>query len=121
MTKPSYTRLAELHEQYPGLELVLFPTYEFGGQELSESKIAAFVSGYGLPTDGNGCTLMAPVKVNPGGAHPVWAYIRSEFPGNVMWNFDCWALFDAEGKPVERFDGSRRFDELSDSVRALIK
>jgi glutathione peroxidase-family protein len=118
MTRPSYTRLAEFRKQYPGLEIVLFPSYEFGGQELPENEIAAFVSGYGLPTDGDGCTLMSPVKVNPGG-DPVWAYIRSVFPGNVAWNFGCWALFDAQGNPVGRF-GGRELDQLSDKVSALV-
>jgi glutathione peroxidase-family protein len=87
---------------------------------LPENEIASFVSGYGLPTDGDGVTLMAPVKVNDPGAEPVWAYIRSVLPGNVVWNFNCWALFDADGKPLGRY-GSRQLDALGDSLRALPK
>merc|ERR1719171_647372 len=116
----SYTQLAEWHKEYPGLELVLFPSDEFGGQEIAEDKIAAFVEGYGLPTDGDGCTVMAKVKTNGPAAHPVWACIKSAFPGDVSWNFGCWALFDAEGNPVGRF-GSRELSELGESLRTLLQ
>lgn len=104
------------------MEIVLFPSYEFGNQELPEKEIPAFVKGYGLPTDGNGVTLMSPVKVNGGEAEPVWSYIRSEFPGDVAWNFNCWALFDATGKPVGRF-GAMGFgpglDDLGGKLKAM--
>ena len=85
---------------------------------MPENQIAGFVSGKGLPTDGNGCTLMAPVKTNDPGAEPVWSYIRSVFPGNVAWNFNAWALFDAQGNPVGRF-GSRQLDDLGAKLGAL--
>lgn len=114
----SYTQLALWHTEYPGLEIVLFPSDEFGGQEKPEKEIAPFVSSYGLPTDGDGCTVMAKVKTNGPEAHPVWAYITSVFPGNVAWNFGCWALFDAEGNPVGRFS-ARELSELGDSLQTL--
>jgi glutathione peroxidase-family protein len=89
-------------------------------QELPENEIPSFVSGKGLPTDGGGVTLMSPVKTNAPGADPVWTYIRSVFPGNVSWNFACWALFDAKGNPVGRFGGSE-LDQLGDKLRTLVK
>jgi glutathione peroxidase-family protein len=129
-------QLAEWHKEYPGLEIVLFPTDEFGAEELPAYKIPGFVSAYGLPTDGDGCTVMAKVQTNgqsagrgrgrgaKSGAHPVWAYITSVFPGEVSWNFGCWALFDADGSPVGRYSADPKeypgFTELGDSLRLLI-
>jgi glutathione peroxidase-family protein len=113
----SYTQITEWHKEYPGLEIVLFPSDEFGGQEKPENEIAPFVSGYGLPTDGPGCTVMSKVETNGSSPHPVWAYVKSVFPGDVTWNFGCWALFDKDGKPVGRFS-ARELSTLGDSLRS---
>ena len=52
------------------MNILLFPSDEFGGQELPEAQIPAFVKGKGLPTDGGGCHLMAKVRVNGPEAEP---------------------------------------------------
>ena len=50
------------------LEILLFPSDEFGGQELPSSEIAPFLQGFkltkDLPLEGDGCRLMEKVSVN---------------------------------------------------------
>jgi len=62
-----YTQLAAWHQQHGDkVHMLLFPSDEFGGQELPSEQVPAFVEKQGLPTDGNGVTLMAKVsKHNP--------------------------------------------------------
>ena len=98
------------------LEILLFPTDEFGGQELPSAEIAPFLQGFkltkDLPLDGNGgCRLMAKVTVNGDEAHPVFKLGEEAFPGDVAWNFGGIFLFDAEGACIGRF-GSKELKEL---------
>ena len=86
-----------------GLTIVLYPTDEFGAQELPEAEIPAFVSGY-LPVDGDSVHLMRKVEVN--GDDPVWLFLRHSFPGEIEWNFDGLFLLDQEGVPVGRYRAS---------------
>lgn len=81
----------------------MYPSDEFGGQELPSAQIPAFVQSKGLPTDGGGCTLMAKVKVNGNAADPVWKFAKETFPGDVRWNFAGIFLFDKDGTPIGRF------------------
>ena len=84
-----------------GLSIVLYPSDEFGGQELPAAKIPSFVSKY-LPLEDSGeVHLMAKTQVN--GPDPVWTCLKSTFPGAVKWNFDAVFLVDQEGVPVGRY------------------
>ena len=89
--------------------LQLFPSDEFGGQELPADEIAPFLAGFKitkeLPLNGEGgCRLMEKVSVNGDDAHPVFTLGKEAFPGDVTWNFAGIFLFDGEGTCVGRFD-----------------
>ena len=85
---------------------MLWPSDEFGNEELPSDQIAAFVARYGLSADGEErCTVMAKAKVGGGtDAHPLWQAIVEALPGRpVDWNFAAWVLFDGTGAPVGRW------------------
>ena len=50
------------------IEILLFPSDEFGGQELPSEEIAPFLAGFkltkDLPLNGDGCRLMEKTTVN---------------------------------------------------------
>jgi len=94
------------HAQFgDALAILLFPSDEFGQQELESSQVGPFISStYGLPTASMGCTLMAKVPVNGPDAHPVWKFAKTAFPGEVRWNFAAWFVFDREGAPAGRYE-----------------
>uniref|UniRef100_A0A7S2BUD0 Glutathione peroxidase n=1 Tax=Haptolina brevifila TaxID=156173 RepID=A0A7S2BUD0_9EUKA len=95
--------MRDLHKRFgPGLEIMVFPSDEFGKQELPEGKICDFVANLGLPADEPGFHVMAKTEVNGARAHPVWSYAKAAFPGEVRWNFDAIFLFDKQGKCVHR-------------------
>ena len=110
-----YKALADWNKKVDGLEILLFPSDEFGGQELPSAEIAPFLKGFkltkALPLDGDGCRLMAKVCVNGDEAHPVFTLGKESFPGDVAWNFMGIFLFDAEGACIGRYD-SKGLKEL---------
>jgi len=60
-----YARLSQWHRRFgDSIEMLLYPSDEFGHQELPSEQVGPFVKSKGLPTDGGGCTLMAKAKVN---------------------------------------------------------
>ena len=101
------------------LNILLFPSDEFGGQELPAKQIPAFVEGKGLPTAGGGCHLMAKVKVNGPEADPIWQAAKAAFPGEVQWNFAGIFLFDKDGVPVGRYS-ARELSQLDLDLKALM-
>ena len=84
---------------------MLWPSDEFGNEELPSDQIAAFVARYGLSADGEDrCTVMAKATVGGTDAHPLWQAIVAAMPGRpVDWNFAAWVLFDGTGAPVGRW------------------
>ena len=93
----------ELHRAFGGrLEILLFPSDEFGAQELPQKQAAEFCVRQGLPNNAAGCRMLAKAQVNGPQAHPVWALAKRHFPGDVRWNFDGIFLFDKTGKPASR-------------------
>lgn len=123
MTGRSYKKLSALHTQHAdALEILLYPSDEFGGQEKPEPEIPAFVEKFGLPTDGNGCTLMAKVKVNGPEADPMWQFAKEAHSGDVGWNFGAWFLFGKDGEPVARWAGKEAFgDSLDEAIEKAIQ
>ncbi len=97
----------ELHDKFGSqLEIMCFPSDEFGGQELATGEeIVEFVGSLGLPTqDEPGLHLMAKVNVNGASAHPIWKLAKQAYPGEIRWNFQGIFLFDKNGACVKRAD-----------------
>jgi len=46
--------------------------------------------------------IMAKIEVNGPNTSPVYAFIKSQKPGDIKWNFEK-ALIDGQGNVVERF------------------
>ena len=115
-----YRKLREWHQLFgTQVEILLFPSDEFGRQELPTNKIPEFVAGYGLPIDGGGCTLMSKVRVNGPDSDPVWQLAKEAFPGDIKWNFAGIFVFDRAGRPVARY-GVRELAKVEASLRALV-
>lgn len=99
---------------------MLYPSDEFGRQELPEEKITPFVEAQGLPVaGGSGVTLMSKVHVNGPAADPVWQQLKMAFPGDVRWNFAAIFLVDKEGKPVGRFS-PRDLPAVSKAIKSQL-
>lgn len=74
--------LKRLHSEMPTAELLIYPSDEFGGQELPTADIPAFVKKAGLPVNADGCRLMAKVNTNGAATDPVWSFAKAAFPGD---------------------------------------
>ena len=111
---PQYEGLQRLYETYceQGFEILDFPCNQFAFQAPgSAEKIDSF------------CTLryhttfprFAKLKVNGGGADPLYEYLKSKFPGRIQWNFTKF-LIDRTGEPVARFAPSDKPEDLEQAV-----
>lgn len=110
-----YKQLATWNKEYgSSLEILLFPSDEFGGQELPTKEIAPFLAGFKLtkelPLAGDGCQLMDKIEVNGDAAHPVWQLAKEAFPGDIAWNFGGIFVFDKEGTCVGRYSAKEMKD-----------
>ena len=77
---------SELHNAFgEKLEILLFPSDEFGGQELPEKQAAEFCVKKGLPNNAPGCRMFAKSNVNGPSTHPLWTLAKEKFPGCVPW------------------------------------
>jgi glutathione peroxidase len=103
---PQFAGLETLWERYrdKGLVIVGFPSNEFGGQDPgSNDAIASFCQlNYGVSFP-----MMAKVKVNGSGAHPLWQWLTSEARGvlgtqAVKWNFTKF-LVGKDGQVIKRY------------------
>lgn len=83
-----------------GLELLLFPSASFGGQELSkDADIKAFVEAQGLGDKANVHVLAKSDVVGPK-MNPVWKFMKdatgAQDPG---WNFEGKFVITKAGEP----------------------
>ena len=70
-----------------GLQIVCFPCNQFGRQEPgTNAEIKSFVQDK-FDFQGEGVHMMDKIDVNGPNTHPVWAYLKSQHPGDVSWNF----------------------------------
>ena len=115
-----YTQLSEWHRRHGArLGILLYPSDEFGEQELPSAQIPGVVSQY-LPLEAEGVHLMAKVAVNGEHADPVWSWLTTgPFPGEVGWNFDAVFLLDAAGVPVGRYN-ARQLEQLDGDLGFLV-
>jgi len=95
-----YAELSALHTKYAdkGLVILAMPCNQFGAQESgSPEQICAFAKDKGAEF-----TLTEKVNVNGPATHPVWAYLKTQKPGDVTWNFAAKFIIDKAGNVAER-------------------
>ena len=103
---PQYEQLQELYERYQskGLEILAFPSNDFGGQELeTNEEIATFCyTRYAVDFP-----LFAKTKVRGDNKHPLYEHLTSNgpSPGEVRWNFEKY-LVDRQGNIRSRYYSS---------------
>ena len=113
-----YSQLRDWHGAHGvALSIILYPSDEFGEQELPSADIPAFVMQYLPLADGGDVHLMAKTEVN--GADPVWRFLKGFFPGEVGWNFDAIWLVDQTGEPVGRYN-ARQLDRVDADLKYLL-
>ena len=111
--------LQTLYGQYQsqGLEVLAFPSNDFGGQELeTNEEIALFATtqfGVDFP-------LFAKTRVRGSDQHPLFAYLTTQGPADkqVRYNFEKF-LVDRTGKVIARY--SSDVVPLSEEIRANIE
>ncbi len=120
---PQYAGLQQLWDTYQdrGLVVVGFPSHQFGAQEPGTSdQIAAFCErNYGVTFP-----MMSKVNVNGDGAHPLWAWLRSEAPGllgstAIKWNFTKF-LVNRQGAVVNRYAPTDTPESLVSDLEAAL-
>ena len=103
---PQYTGLEKLHTDYQGkgLEVLGFPSNDFGAQEPGTAQeIASFCSvNYGVTFP-----LFEKIEVNGPDRHPIYDELTTQpdaegAAGDIQWNFEKF-LVSPEGKIVARF------------------
>lgn len=103
--------------QYQGLEILAFPSNDFGGQELeTNEEIALFATtqfGVDFP-------LFAKTRVRGGDQHPLFAYLTTQGPADkqVRYNFEKF-LVDRTGKVIARY--SSDVVPLAEEIRVDIE
>ncbi|RSH93678.1 Glutathione peroxidase 2 [Saitozyma podzolica] len=124
---PQYTGLEELYKTYHdrGLEVLGFPSNEFGGQEPgSDEDIASFC------TLNHGVTfpLMKKTEVNGKNMNEVFAWLKSQkgehaqgIAGTtaIKWNFTKF-LVDRNGNVVGRYGSTTKPETLKAEIEKLL-
>ena len=119
-TSRVYSALSAWHQEYGDkLQIILYPSDEFGGQELPSEKVPAFVESKGLPTSGGACTLMSKVNVNGAAADEVWKFLKTAYPGEVRWNFAGIFVVDKTGAPIGRFT-SQQLEDVGAAIEKAL-
>jgi glutathione peroxidase len=139
---PQYEGLEALHraERDRGLRVLGFPCNQFGDQEPGTAEeIAAFCS----TTYDVTFPVLSKVEVNGPDAHPLFAYLREQAPGDfgpqygrlydylaaqrpesigtdeIKWNFTKF-LVDREGAVVRRFEPTVTADDLRPELERVL-
>ena len=119
---PQYAGLQELYSIFAdqGFTVLGFPCDQFGHQEPgTEAEIATFCeTAYGVTFP-----MFAKVEVNGDGAHPLYAWLRTQAEGpqgsDIEWNFAKF-LLDRDGRVLARYGHRRQPAELVDDVEKAI-
>ncbi len=118
---PQFESLQRLYDQFQsrGLEVLAFPSNDFGGQE---PKSAGELRSYLTETYAVSFPVFAKTAVKGAGKSPLYRTLTESVPsdlaGEVKWNFGKF-LVDTSGRVVARFDSS--IDPLSDDLLTVLK
>jgi len=119
---PQFEGLQKLHEEYAdrGLAILGFPCDQFAHQEPGTAEeIGEFCTqNYGVAFP-----MFEKVEVNGSGAHPLWAWLRSEkggvLGGAIKWNFTKF-LVDPQGRVVKRYAPTTSPDDLRADIAQVL-
>lgn len=118
---PQYKGLEELYQEYKGkgLEILAFPSNDFGGQEPgSNEEIKKFCELKYKTT----FPLFGKVSTKGEAAHPLYKYLTSQSEGGeVKWNFNKF-LVTPEGKVVAHLQSkvTPTSDEMKKQLDAIL-
>lgn len=117
-----YKALQDLYNQYQekGLEILGFPSNQFGGQEPgTDQEIQSFCeANYGVTFP-----MFSKVDVKGDNVHPLFTYLTTEKKGlltnDIKWNFTKF-LINKQGEVVERFAPQTKPENLTDQIEHLL-
>lgn len=121
---PQYEGLEELYKKYhnAGLEILGFPTNQFGGQEPgSDDEIQSFCElNFGVTFP-----VLAKIDVNGKHADPVYDWLKSSAPGilgteAIKWNFTKF-LVGRDGNVIERYSPQTKPKDIEKDIEAALK
>lgn len=96
-----------------GLSVLAFPCNQFGYQEpWGEDEIKQWTRdkfGVDFP-------MFSKVNVNGDGIHPVFAFLKTCFPGDIAWNFRGKFLVNRAGIPVKRFEEKESWESIEKAI-----
>ena len=113
---PQYDGLEALYEKYRerGFEILDFPCNQFAFQAPgSAEKIDSFCR---LRYDTK-FPRFAKIKVNGGGADPLYVFLKQQKPGRISWNFAKF-LIDRGGNVAARFAPTEKPHTLEAAIEA---
>ncbi|MGE8104726.1 glutathione peroxidase [Allorhizobium sp. NPDC080224] len=118
---PQYEGLEALYKAHPNLIVLGFPCNQFAGQEPgTEKEIALFCETQFAVT----FPLFTKIEVNGQGAHPLYAFLKSQTLGteqgqDIGWNFAKF-LIGRDGKPVARYSPRTAPADLEADIAAAL-
>lgn len=121
---PQYEGLEMLHEQLSdrGLTVLGFPCNQFRGQEPGdEAEIDAFCR----TTYDVRFPMFAKIEVNGPGAHPLYAWLKSNARGilgteGIKWNFTKF-LIDRDGRVFSRYAPTTKPEAIRGEIEELLE
>lgn len=118
-TASNYQQLNELYDKYQGkLEIVAFPSNEFGGQESRDPQgIRKFVDGLGVKF-----MMMEKTTVNGPNAHPVYLAMKEACgtDEDVKWNFETKFLVSKDGTRINRYTKAMNPKDLVPEIDRML-
>lgn len=115
---PQYTALEALFEKYEdkGFVILDFPCNQFFKQAPgSDAEIHSFCSlNYNTKFP-----QFSKIEVNGKNEHPLYAFLKSQKPGRIPWNFTKF-LVDKEGRVVARFAPTVKPEEIEPEILKLL-
>ena len=119
---PQYEGLQELHQAFAGrgFSVLGFPCDQFGHQEPGDD---AEIAGFCERSFGVTFPLFSKVEVNGAGAHPLYAWLRSEKGGmlgdRIKWNFTKF-LVGRDGAVIGRYSPTTKPEKIADDIEKAL-
>lgn len=116
---PQYEGLQSLYDEFGsrGLVVLGFPCNQFGAQEPGTDEA---INDFACERFNVTFPMFSKIEVNGDGAAPLYAWLKSEQPGDgdsadIVWNFEKF-LVDRNGQPVARFSPMVTPEQLAEKL-----